>query len=108
MALLFVYGSLRQGQSAHLLLEGCRRHPDGELSHAELIDHNGYPMLQAGSQTVKGEVYEVPPSRWPALDHWEEAPDVYARMARTLNDGRDVWVYERPNPLPSTAAGKEP
>jgi len=107
VALLFVYGSLRQGQSAHLLLEGCRRHPDGELSHAELIDHNGYPMLQAGSQTVKGEVYEVPPSRWPALDHWEEVPDVYARMARTLNDGRDVWVYERPNPRPATATPRE-
>ena len=56
----------------------------------------------------QGEVYEVPPSRWPDLDHWEEVPDVYARMARTLNDGRDVWVYERPNPHPSTAAGIEP
>ena len=55
MALLFVYGSLRQGQSAHLLLEGCRRHPDGELSHAELIDHNGYPMLQARLRLSEGQ-----------------------------------------------------
>ena len=97
MALLFVYGSLRQGHSAHLLLEGCRRHPDGELSHAELIDHNGYPMLQAGSQTVKGEVYAVPPSCWSALDEWEEAPEAYERNSRLLNDGREVWVYQRPS-----------
>ena len=97
MELLFVYGSLRQGQSAHLLLKGCRRHPDGELSHAELIDHNGYPMLQAGSHTVKGEVYAVPPSCWPALDEWEEAPEVYERNSRLLNDGREVWVYQRPS-----------
>ena len=97
MELLFVYGSLRQGQSAHLLLKGCRRHPDGELSHAELIEHNGYPMLQAGSQTVKGEVYAVPPSCWSALDEWEEAPEVYERNSRLLNDGRKVWVYQRPS-----------
>ena len=97
MELLFVYGSLRQGQSAHLLLKGCRRHPDGELSHAELIDHNGYPMLQAGSQTVKGEVYAVPPSCWSALDEWEEAPEAYERNSRLLNDGREVWVYQRPS-----------
>lgn len=92
-----MYGSLRQGQSAHLLLKGCRRHPDGELSHAELIDHNGYPMLQAGSQTVKGEVYAIPPSCWSALDEWEEAPEAYERNSRLLNDGREVWVYQRPS-----------
>lgn len=97
MELLFVYGSLRQGHGAHALLQGCQRHPDGALRDSELIDHNGYPMLQDGLDTVRGEVYAVPPSRWTALDDWEDAPEVYARIQRCLNDGRQVWVYQRPS-----------
>ena len=93
---MFVYGSLRQGLSAHHLLQGCHRLSDGVLAGSELIDHAGYPMLQAGSGEVEGEVYEVHPSQWPALDAWEEAPQVYERVVRHLVDGRPVWVYQRP------------
>ena len=93
---MFVYGSLRQGHSAHHLLQGCHRLSDGVLADSELIDHAGYPMLQAGSGAVEGEVYVVQPSRWKALDAWEEAPQVYARVLRRLVDGRSVWVYQRP------------
>ena len=32
----------------------------------------------------------------PALDAWEEAPQVYERVVRRLVDGRSVWVYQRP------------
>lgn len=96
MALLFVYGSLRQGCSAHHLLQGCHRLGDGVLAGSELIDHAGYPMLQAGSGDVKGEVYRVASPQWQALDAWEEAPQVYERVVRRLVDGRSVWVYQRP------------
>ena len=105
--LLFVYGSLRQGHSAHHLLKSCRRLPDGELTGCELVDHHGYPLLKPGFSTVRGEVYGVRPSRWAALDAWEEAPDVYERMPRALNDGRRVWLYQRPNARPSAAAAVE-
>ena len=96
MELLFVYGSLQQGCTAHHLLQGCHRLSDGVLAGSELIDHAGYPMLQAGVGDVLGEVYRVDASQWPALDAWEEAPQVYERVKRRLVDGRLVWVYQRP------------
>lgn len=103
---LFVYGSLRQGCSAHHLLQGCHRLSDGVLAGSELIDHAGYPMLQAGNGEVKGEVYRVKSSRWPVLDAWEEAPQVYERVVRRLVDGRSVWVYQRPIRAAAPLPGK--
>ena len=97
--LLFVYGSLRRGQSAHQLLHGCSRQPDGVLVGCELIEHAGYPMLQPGDQAVTGEVYGVSPAHWQAIVAWAEAPKVYQRARRQLQDGRLVWVYQRPEQL---------
>ena len=59
-----------------------------------VIQHRDYPMLQRGNGAVKGEVYWVPEPCWPALDDWEEVPEVYQRTSVTLRDGRNVWVYE--------------
>ena len=101
---MFVYGSLRQGHSAHQLLTGCPRQPDGALTGCELTDHNGYPMLQPGFNTVTGEVYAIPRTRWASLDAWEDVPDVYTRRQRALSDGRRVWVYQRPEADPSAPA----
>ena len=38
--------------------------------------------------------YWVPEPCWPALDDWEEVPEVYQRSSVTLRDGRSVWLYE--------------
>ena len=51
-------------------------------------------MLQRGNGAISGEVYWVPVPRWPALDDWEEVPEVYQRSCVTLRDGRSVWLYE--------------
>ena len=59
-----------------------------------VIQHRGYPMLQRGNGAISGEVYWVPEPCWPALDDWEEAPEVYQRSSVTLRDGRSVWLYE--------------
>ena len=94
MALLFVYGSLREGGCAHGLLAGARRTKNGSLPNVLLIGHQGYPMLVPGSDTVVGEVYALPEHHsWEGLDDWEEAPVVYQRVQRRLIDGREVWVY---------------
>ena len=51
-------------------------------------------MLQQGNGTISGEVYWVPEPCWPALDDWEDVPEVYQRSSATLRDGRSVWLYE--------------
>ena len=94
MALLFVYGSLREGGCAHGLLNGARRGRDGSLPNVRLIKHQGYPMLVPGSDTVVGQVYALQQHHsWECLDDWEEAPAIYQRVQRRLIDGREVWVY---------------
>ena len=52
-------------------------------------------MLCSGNGEVDGEVYVIPPGLWPALDAWENCPEVYARVRQQLNDGRWVWVYRQ-------------
>ena len=94
MALLFVYGSLREGGCAHGLLAEARRTKNGSLPNVRLIEPQGYPMLVPGSDTVAGEVYALPEHHcWECLDDWEESPAVYQRVQRRLIDGREVWVY---------------
>ena len=41
-------------------------------------------MLQRGNGGISGEVYWVPEPCWPALDDWEEVPEVYQRSSVTL------------------------
>ncbi|MEC7248300.1 MULTISPECIES: gamma-glutamylcyclotransferase [unclassified Synechococcus] len=94
---LFVYGSLKAGGEAHHLLDGCTREADGLLSQARLIVQNGYPMLIPGTGSVHGQVYRIPPERWPGLHAWEGVPTDYACGRRQLDDGRWVWVYQQPN-----------
>ena len=76
------------------MLKGAKRDRDGIVDGFIEIDYQGYPMLQRGNGSISVEVYRVPDSYWPALDDWEEVPDVYQRSSATLRDGRSVWLYE--------------
>ena len=76
------------------MLKGAKRDRNGILDGFIEIQHRGYPMLQRGNGVISGEVYLVPESSWPALDDWEEVPEVYQRSSATLRDGRGVWLYE--------------
>ena len=76
------------------MLKGAIRDRDGIVDGFTVIQHRGYPMLQRGISAVAGEVYWVPDACWPALDEWEEVPEVYQRSSATLRDGRGVWLYE--------------
>ena len=76
------------------MLKGAKRDRDGIVDGFIEIQHWGYPMLQRGNGAISGEVYLVPEPCWPALDDWEEVPEVYQRSSVTLRDGRSVWLYE--------------
>ena len=76
------------------MLKGAKRDHDGIVNGFIEIEYQGYPMLQRGNGSISGEVYRVPDSCWPALDDWEEVPNVYQRSSATLRDGRSVWLYE--------------
>ena len=76
------------------MLKGARRDCDGIVDGFIEIQHGGYPMLQRGNGAISGEVYWVPELCWPALDDWEDVPEVYQRSSATLRDGRSVWLYE--------------
>ena len=76
------------------MLKGALRDRDGIVDGFIKIQHRGYQMLQRGNGAISGEVYLVPVHCWPALDTWEEVPEVYQRSSVPLRDGRCVWVYE--------------
>ena len=75
------------------MLKGAERDRNGILDGFIEIQHRGYPMLQRGNGAISGEVYWVHELCWPALDEWEEVPEVYQRSSVTLRDGRSAWLY---------------
>ena len=91
---VFVYGTLRQGQSAHHLLAGARfvgtaRTPP----EYTLLDMGTYPALISGGDTaVLGEIYEVNADVLAALDRYEDAPHLYRRVLTTIGT-HEVFVY---------------
>ena len=76
------------------MLKGAQRDRDGIVDGFIEIQNRGYPMLQRGKGAIFGEVYWVPEPCWPALDDWEDVPEIYQRSSVTLRDGRSVWLYE--------------
>ena len=80
-------------------MKGAEREPDGIVDGFIQTHHQGYPMLRRGNGVISGEVYWVPESCWPALDDWEEVPEVYQRSSAILRDGRSVRLYEAASSL---------
>ena len=76
------------------MLKGPKRDRDGIVDGFIQFNHRGYPMLRRGDGAVSGEVYWIPEQCWPALDAWEDVPEVYQRQQVPLRDGRRVWLYE--------------
>lgn len=70
-ALLFVYGTLRRGQSRHALLEAAHYSTDGTVA-GELVDLGQYPGLVAGPGRVTGELFALgDPALLRTLDEYE-------------------------------------
>jgi gamma-glutamylcyclotransferase (GGCT)/AIG2-like uncharacterized protein YtfP len=91
---VFVYGTLRQGQTAHHLLAGARFIGAAWTApEYTLLDMGTYPALVAGGQTaVLGEIYEIESEAIAELDRYEDAPELYRRELSTIG-GHEVFVY---------------
>lgn len=92
---VFVYGTLRHGESNHSLLRqatllGLHTLPGGYC----LYDLGPYPaaVQAAGGAQLVGEVYEIDRTILRDLDELEEYPEVYDRATVTTPYG-DAFVY---------------
>jgi gamma-glutamylaminecyclotransferase len=91
---VFVYGTLRRGQTAHHLLRGAR-FIDTARTEPEytLLDMGTYPALVSGGETaVLGEIYEIEADALAELDRYEDAPRLYRRVLTPIG-GHEVFVY---------------
>lgn len=95
MPLLFVYGTLRSGEPAHRLLEGCHLVGEFETVPAyDLLDLGPFPGLAEGGATaVKGEVYEIADEALPALDAYEDCPRLFYRGIVRLRGETEAQAY---------------
>jgi gamma-glutamylcyclotransferase (GGCT)/AIG2-like uncharacterized protein YtfP len=102
--LLFVYGTLRRGESADL---GAGRHRSlvdyigDDIINGELYDLGPYPgakvkpgLFKPDSPHIVGNVYRLrSESIIGMLDAYEGYPTLYGRVQTMTNKGRQVWVY---------------
>jgi gamma-glutamylaminecyclotransferase len=91
--LLFVYGTLMRGEGAHALLGPSARFI--AEAHTEpcftLVDMGEYPALvEGGTTAVCGELYEIDAALLPALDRYEDAPEMYERRFLDVGGGTAI------------------
>jgi len=91
--LVFVYGTLKQGEKNHHWLEVASWHGEAELAGVVLHDLGPFPMAVIGEGKALGEVYAVDDHGLARLDELEGHPRLYDRQVMELVDGRRAWVY---------------
>ncbi|PXA71427.1 gamma-glutamylcyclotransferase family protein [Vibrio sp. 11986-1-5] len=93
LSLVFVYGTLRQGESHHDYLSESKLlgYFETPPSYA-LHDLGPYPGLIAGQQSIKGEVYQVDERTLAKLDVLEDVPVEYRRETIDTPYGL-AWIY---------------
>lgn len=109
MARIFVYGTLKRGQSNFPVMQRAQGHYLGEGQvEGQLLSFVIYPGLVPGTQVVAGEVFEVPDEGLPILDELEgfsptdpEHSQYIRRMTPLLPGGAaghaDVyWMHRHP------------
>ena len=102
---VFVYGTLMREEYNHGLLAGDRFLGEAATTpEFTLVNLGAYPaLIDDGTTSVKGEVYEVEAMTLAALDRLEGHPIYYRRRMITLADGRRVLAYLMP---PEKMAGR--
>ena len=91
--LVFVYGTLRAGESNHGLLESSEYLGSCQTaSQFALFDLGPYPAVIRGTKAIVGEVYCVDIPTMKNLDRLEEYPKLYDRI-KTQTPFGSAWIY---------------
>lgn len=91
--LIFVYGTLRHGESNHKYLQHSQLLGQFEtLPEYALYDLGAYPGLVEGHQSVRGEVYAIDDATLALLDILEDVPVEYRRHTIETPFGT-AWIY---------------
>lgn len=92
--LVFVYGTLRKGESNHHLISGCGFCGCYVTQPRYRMLHLGtYPGVVAGGFTaIAGEVYRLNARELRTLDRLEAYPRLYKRALIATPWGR-AWIY---------------
>jgi len=91
---VFVYGSLRRGESHHRLLRRPRFLGTHETeARYTMFDLGRYPaVVDGGSSTITGEVFAIHASVLSTLDVFEDCPGEYVRTQIPTRYG-EAWIY---------------
>ena len=87
---LFVYGTLKKGFRLNYCLEGSELLSEDALKGFDIYSNGSFPMIVKGTDTVKGETYEVPVCLLPELDQIECA---YTRTKINTQKFKGVFAY---------------
>jgi len=95
---LFVYGTLKKGGKYHCYLEEATMVAEYASAKGVLYDTGlGYPaMALSESDSIAGELYDIPEELWPALDDLEgytggAETDLFKKMTITVeSQGKEV------------------
>lgn len=95
--LIFVYGTLRRGEHNHSQLGPAEYVGEAWTApHYELVNLGHYPaLLEAGTDAVRGELYDVPDSWLSHLDAFEDVPTLYERKSIALGDAQALGYVMR-------------
>ncbi|MES9821043.1 MAG: gamma-glutamylcyclotransferase family protein [Candidatus Thiodiazotropha sp.] len=92
--LVFVYGTLRQGEVNHHLLSGaefCGEHMT--RPQYRMLNLGAYPgVVDGGSTAIVGEIYRIDKKQFVHLDRLEAYPVLYNRKLIPTRWGR-AWIY---------------
>ena len=94
MNLVFVYGTLRQGETNHHFLTRARYlGPHVTAAGYRMLQLGTYPgVVTGGSDAIVGEVYQVSRGEMARLDRLEDYPRLYSRRLLPTDWGR-AWIY---------------
>lgn len=96
MEKVFVYGTLKKHHPNHRLLQAGSAvflGPHVTAPVFKMVSCGGYPgVLEGGSTTIHGEVYEVDEITMSRLDSLEGYPTYYNRKQIDTSHGK-AWIY---------------